>query len=402
MNLSFFIARRYLFSKKSHNIINIISAISTFTVAVVTAAMVIVISAFDGLEHTITNIYKSFDADIVISPAQGKVFTPDDELLKKLQGSGMVAYSCYTLEENVLLRFGENQAIATIKGVGEGYTKISGVDTMIVPDGEFYLGDDSLASAVVGFGIAYKLDASVNNAFKQLQVYAPKRKTSNSINSADDFTPRTINIAGVFSVKQQPEYDEKYVIAPLWFTQELLGRENSISTIEIKLKPEFDAADVKDDFEELLGDKYIIKNRFQLHEVLYKVINSEKWALFLILSLIMLVAIFNIMGSLTMLIVEKQEDANTLKALGLDNKRLQNIFRTEGFLIALLGSLSGIVVGLGLCLLQKQFSFILMAGEGSMPYPIAIKPLDITYIFLVVMAVGAAVAWLTARRSIQN
>lgn len=399
MNLSFFIARRYLFSKKSHNIINIISGISTFTVAVVTAAMVIVISAFDGLEHTITNIYKSFDADIVITPAKGKVFIPNAAFLKKLDDSGMIEHRSNALEENVLLRFDENQAIATIKGVDANYNKVSGLDTLIV-EGDYDLGTDTIASAMLGYGVAYKLDARINNFFSALQVYAAKRKMSNSVTGAEDFTPRTINISGVFSVQQQPEYDDKYVVTPLWFAQEILGRDSSISSIEIKLKPGIGVENARDDFQELLGDDFVVKNRYQLHEVLYKVINSEKWALFLILSLIMLVAIFNIMGSLTMLIVEKYEDSQTLKALGLDNTKLQGIFRTEGVLIALLGSLAGIIVGLGLCLAQKQWSFLLMAGDGSLPYPIEIIPIDIAYIFLIVMGVAAGVSWLTARRSV--
>ncbi len=400
MNLPFFIARRYLFSKKSHNIINIISAISTFTVAVVTAAMVIVISAFDGLEKTITDLYKAFDADIVISPAKGKTFIADSLFENKLKGLGYVEQTAYTLEESVLLRYGEKQAIATVKGVSPNYPKVSGIDTLIV-DGDYFLGTDTLAASVVGYGVAVKLGIAINDIMTPISVYSAKRNTKGTVNAMDAFATRTLYASGVFSVQNQPEYDNKYIITPLWFAQELLQREGSISSLELKLKPGTDVEKARTDIQNLLGTDYTIKNRFQLHELLYKVINSEKWALFLILSLIMLIAIFNIMGSLTMLIVEKNNDANTLRALGADSAMLHSIFRNEGFLIVFIGTLTGVLAGLALCIGQLQFQWILMAGEGSMPYPIAIKPFDVGGIFVIVMAVGSLVGWLTTRRTVQ-
>lgn len=400
MNLPFFIARRYLFSKKSHNIINIVSAISTFTVAVVTAAMVIVISAFDGLEKTITDLYKSFDADIVINPAKGKTFIADSLFEKKLKALGYVDEVAYSLEESVLLRYGEKQAIATVKGVSANYAKVSGVDTLVI-DGDYYLGTDTLAASVVGYGVAVKLGVSINDVMTPISVYSAKRNAKSTINPEDAFATRTLYASGVFSVQNQPEYDNKYIITPLWFAQELLQRDSAISALELKLKPGTDVEKARTDIQNLLGSNYTIKNRFQLHEVLYKVINSEKWALFLILSLIMLIAIFNIMGSLTMLIVEKNNDAGTLRALGADSAMLHSIFRNEGFLIVFIGTLTGVLVGLGLCIAQLQFSFILMAGEGSLPYPINIKPFDVAGIFVIVMAVGSLVGWLTTRRTVQ-
>lgn len=400
MNLPFFIARRYLFSKKSHNIINIISAISTFTVAVVTAAMVIVISAFDGLEKTITDLYNAFDADIVISPAKGKTFVADSLFDKKLQGLGYVEQTSYALEESVLLRYGEKQTIATIKGVSPNYAKVSGIDTLVV-DGDYYLGNDSLAASVVGYGVAVKLGVAINDIMTPISVYSAKRNAKNTINPEDAFATHTLYASGVFSVQNQPEYDDKYVITPLWFAQELFQRDGAISSIELKLKPGTNVEKARTDMQNLVGLGYTVKNRFQIHEVLYKVINSEKWALFLILSLIMLIAIFNIMGSLTMLIVEKNNDAMTLKALGADSAMLHKIFRNEGFLIVFIGTLSGVLAGLALCFAQLQFKWILMAGEGSMPYPIVVKPLDVAGIFVIVMAVGSLVGWLTTRRTVQ-
>lgn len=398
MKLPFFIARRYLFSKKSHNIINIISAISMFTVAVVTAAMVIVVSAFDGLEKTITDLYKSFDADIVLTTTQGKFFYPDSSFAKKLKTTGIVDQIGYSLEESVLIRNGDKQAIATVKGVSTNYPKISGIDTMLV-DGDYYLGTDSLAASVLGYGIAQRLQIKLG-LYAPISIYSAKRKIKTSLDPSDAFSTRSLYVAGVFTVRNQPEYDDKYAIVPLYFVQDLLGREGAVSSVELKLKPETDVVKARSIIQEAVGEGYLVKNRYQLHEVLYKVINSEKWVLFLILSLILLVAIFNIMGSLTMLIVEKYNDSQTLKALGADRGMLHSIFRIEGVMIAFLGTFIGISVGLGLCLLQINSGFILMAGEGSMPYPIHIKPWDITLIFIIVMAVGSLVGWLTTRRAI--
>lgn len=399
MNLSLFIARRYLFSKKSHNIINIISAISTFTVAVVTAAMVIVISAFDGLEKTITDLYKAFDADIVVSAAQGKTINPDSAFIKKIKQTGYADFVAYGLEESVLIRYGEKQAIATIKGVTDNYPKVSGVDTMIT-DGNYYLGSDTIGATVLGYGIARRLGVALNDVFTPISVYSAKRKYKGSIDVSEAFSTRSVYASGIFSVQNQPEYDDKYIIAPIGFVQDLLGRPDAVSYAEIKLKPGVDITTARNGLQDALGPAYIVKNRYQLHEVLYKVINSEKWVLFLILSLILLIAIFNIMGSLTMLIIEKQNDSETLKALGADKKMLHNIFRTEGFLIAFIGTILGVGFGLLLCFLQLQFSFILMAGEGSLPYPIHIRPLDIAAIALIVMIVGAIVGRITTSRSI--
>ncbi|UPT65795.1 MAG: FtsX-like permease family protein [Sphingobacteriales bacterium JAD_PAG50586_3] len=399
MNLPFFIARRYLFSKKSHNIINIISAISTFTVAVVTAAMVIVISAFDGLEKTITDLYNAFDADIVISPAQGKTFKADSLFEQKLRTSPIVSDIGYALEESVFLRYGDKQTIATIKGVSNNYAKISGIDTLIV-DGDYDLGNDTMAYATVGYGVGMKLGLAINDIFTPLNIYSVKRNSVNSANAIDAVASRAVMAIGIFSVQNQPEYDNKYVITPLWFAQELLSRERQYSTVELKLKPGINVRDAKTELEGLLGEGYIVKNRYQLHEVLYKVINSEKWAVFMILSLILLTAIFNIMGSLTMLIVEKQSDSETLKAMGADSSMLRTIFQTEAFLITLIGTLSGVGAGLLLCIGQIKFQWILMAGEGSMPYPLHIRWADVGIIALLVMFIGTFIGWLTTRRSI--
>lgn len=361
--------------------------------------MVIVVSAFDGLEKTITDLYDTFDADIVISPASGKTFNADTLLAAKIKQSGLVDEIGYSLEESVFLRYGEKQAIATVKGVSSNYQKISGIDTLVI-DGDYDLGTDTLARAAVGYGIGAKLGLSINNIFTPLNIYSVKRKAGNTVNAAEAVAARAITVAAIFSVQNQPEYDEKYIIVPLWFAQELLSREGEYSTLELKLKPGVDVKEAKTDLQNLLGDGYIIKNRYQLHEVLYKVINSEKWAVFLILSLILLTAIFNIMGSLTMLIVEKQSDAATLKAMGADTNMLRSVFRKEAFLITLLGTLSGVLVGLLLCLGQLQFKWILMAGPGSLPYPVHIRWADVGGIFLIVMGIGTIIGWLTTRRSI--
>lgn len=401
VNVTLLIARRYLFAKKSHNIINIVSGISVFTVATIMAAMVIVVSAFNGLEKAITDIYNSFDPDIIITPAKGKILTNHENLIKTLDASGLIAQRTNVLEDNVLLRFDENQTIAVIKGVDSNYNAVTGIDTMLVEGSEYYLGNDTNAYSVLGYLLGQKL-AVGNSGFTFLSVYSPKRESKNysGIDPSAGFNTRSLKVAGLFSVKQQPEYDDKYAIVSLGFAQDLLDRQGQISGIELKLKDNSNVEKTRKDIATMVGDSYTVKNRYQLHEVLYKVINSEKWGVFLILSLIMVIAVFNIVGSLTMLIVEKRDDTKTLSALGFNLGMLRKIFVTEGLLITLLGAAIGLTIGLALCYAQLLFEFILMAGPGSLPYPIAIKPFDIGITFIIIVATGYLASLLTARRSI--
>jgi lipoprotein-releasing system permease protein len=397
LRFSLFIALRYLFSKKSTNVINIISGISISGIVVGTCALVILLSAFNGLEDWVVRLYNSFDPDIHIEAKNSKFFKEDAISFADFKQIEGVAHVMPVIEENGLLHYRDAQYVCTIKGVGEEFKKMSGLDSMII-NGSFDLHMGKTSSALVGSGVAYALSLSLGDINEPINIYVPKANASFSLNPTEAFHSGSIHPSGIFEV--QPEFDTRYIIVPIDYARELFHREKTVSSIEIQLKKDVDVAQVIDKIKSILGESYVVKNRFQQHELLYKIIHAEKWGVFLILAFILLIAIFNVTGSLTMLIVDKSRDIRTLQSLGANWKTIRMIFFLEGMLISVIGMLSGLLLGLLIVLLQDKFQFVLINGVDA--YPVLIKKMDILYISITVLTIGAIAAWFPAARALNK
>ena len=398
MNFSFFIARRYLFSKKSTNVINVISGISVIGVLVGTAALVILLSAFNGLESWVVKLYNSFDPDIKIERVDHKRFTAQEFPFDKLKSLQDVAYVLPVLEENGMLTYNEAQFICTIKGVAPQFVRMSGIDSML-SSGNFSLNNNNQPAALLGRGIAYALSFNLKNMNTKVDLYLPQPNADFSTNPAEAFKTGSININGIFEI--QPEFDTKYIIVPIDFAQELFNLPGNFNSIELQFKPSTkNKENLQQTIQSIVGNNYVVKNRFQQHELLYKIINSEKWAVYLILSFILFIAIFNITGSLTMLIVDKSSDITTLKALGADTKTIKQIFFLEGLLISTLGLILGLFAGVIIVQAQDTFQFVLINEVD--PYPVVLKTMDLIYISATVLAIGAFAAWFPANRLLKH
>lgn len=382
-----------MISKKSRNAINIISFISIFGVAIGTAALIIVLSVFNGFDNLIESMYNSFDPDLKISIAEGKTFNSNNSNITKIKTLDGVEIFSETLEENALLKYDNNQYFATIKGVDSNFCKISGIDTMII-GGEFMLHDNNNQEyAVVGQGIAGFLSLGLNY-INPIIIYVPKRNASISMNPEKAFNKKYIFPSGVFSIQQ--EFDTKYIIVPLDFAKDLLDYKNNISSLELKISPDYNIDDIQNKIQTILGDDFVVKNRFQQHETFYKIMKSEKWAIFLILTFILIIASFNIIGSLSMLIIDKKNDISTFQSMGANLKSIRKIFLLEGWMISIAGAFVGLIIGYFVCWLQITFGIVKMTGAGSFiinTYPVAINYIDIIIIFITVLIIGWIAAW---------
>ncbi|MDX2429688.1 MAG: ABC transporter permease [Bacteroides sp.] len=387
MNLSFYIARRYLLGKKSQNAINIISTISVIGISVGTMALVIVLSVFNGFDTVVKSLFSAFDPDIQISVVEGKTFLPEDlpEKIRSLPGVEAVSE---VLEENVLLLYGDKQHIATVKGVDEFYQDVSGLDSMIY-EGSMKLKDENRSYAVVGQGVAYHLRIGLN-FINPLFIYTIDRKSRINMAQPEESIRRDfIYPSGIFSIEQ--DFDSRYVIVPIEFTRKLLSYENEASFLEVKLNPTFQAEEVQAEISAIMGGAYHVKNREQQNALFYRVMKTEKWAIFLILTFILIIASFNIIGSLSMLIIDKKSDILTLRNMGASKQLIERIFLVEGWLISITGSLLGLGLGTGISWIQQHFGVIKLAGSGSFvidSYPVKIQGVDILLIWLTVLLIG--------------
>ena len=398
MNLPFFIARRYLISKKSHNIINLISGISMVGVAVGTAALIIVLSVFNGFESVVKSLFSVFDPDIEITIIQGKTFhnnQVNEDQIRMLPG--VISYT-EVVEENALLYYKKQQYLATIKGVDSLYQHNSPLDSLLVT-GEMTLQDDSLDFAVPGYGIAYFLDIDMNAPDNLISVYIPKRKGSITGLPQESFYSELIQPIGIFSVQQ--DFDDKYMLVPLRFARRLLDYSNEVTSIEIRLAKGADSESIQQKIAAMVGPEFRVQNRFQQQEVLYKIMKTEKWAVFLILTFILIVASFNVVGSLTMLILDKQKDIGILRSLGARDATIKQIFFLEGLLITLTGAIAGLILGLLVCFVQLKFGLVKLQGGGSFimdAYPVEMMLTDFLYVFITIALIGSASAWLPVKR----
>ena len=393
-----YIAGRYIRSKKSQNAINVMSVIATAGVFVGAAALVIVLSVFNGFESLVTSLYNSFDADYVITAKTGKTFIPDSLTWHQISKLPEVELASEVLEENVLLKNGDKQYFATIKGVSPAIENLENIQQLVV-EGELKLESGGLPYACLGQGVAIGLSLSSSNGLFPLTVYVPNRLSKpDLVNTANAFKILNINIGGVFSVQQ--DVDSKYLLVPISFTRQLLSYEREVSALEIYLKPNISNANFQEKLQDMFGDKYIVKNKQQQHELLYKIMKSEKWAVFFILVFILIVASFNVIGSLTMLIIDKKKDIAILKSMGATMQTIKNIFLLQGMLISAYGAIGGIFTGLIICFIQEKFGVIGLGSAGSFvidAYPVKIMPLDIFYVLATVLFIGLLASLIASR-----
>lgn len=382
------IARRYLFSKKSHNAINIISGISATGVAIGTMALVVVLSVFNGFESLITSMFSSFDPDLKITMNQSKSFDVNTAGFDKVRKLKSVAVFTEVIEENALLRYKEKQMPATVMGVSENFRQLTNIDSILL-DGKFLLYDGAFENVVPGVGVATILGVGAN-FIDPLYIYAPKRSSNiNLLRPEKSFNQAATFVGGIFSV-QQLQYDDHYVLTSLSLARELFEYKSSgVTAVELKLVANTDFDQTRQQIKNLLGKKYEVKNRYEQQESFFRIMKIEKWITYLILSFILLIASFNIIGSLSMLIIDKKSDIQTLKSLGADNQLIYQIFLFEGWLISITGALSGILIGTMICLVQEHYGLIkLGAGYVVDAYPVVTNPTDILLVFVTVIFMG--------------
>ncbi|MBA7516753.1 Lipoprotein-releasing system transmembrane protein LolE [subsurface metagenome] len=396
MNFSFYIAKRYLFAKKSRNVINIISAISVVGVSIGTMALIVILSVFNGFDNLIQSLFNSFDPDIKITIKEGKTFSSGVERIQNLKKLKGVLYMSEIIEENALLKYDDRQYIVTIKGVSDEFINMSGIDSMII-DGEFILKENKNNYAVIGQGVALNLAVGLN-FITPINIYVPKRTQKVSLNPEKAFSRKYIFPSGIFAIQQ--DFDSRYIIVPIDFARDLLDYSNEVSAIELKLDPVFNKDKIQEEIKKYLGTGYEVKNRFEQQELLYKIMKSEKWAIFLILTFILIIASFNVIGSLTMLIIEKKKDIDTLRSLGANLSVLRKIFLFEGWMISILGAILGLMTGTIICWIQQHFGLIKIQGSDSFvidTYPVNIELPDFIYVFLTVLFIGYLAAWYPVR-----
>ncbi|MBN1414116.1 MAG: ABC transporter permease [Bacteroidales bacterium] len=396
MNFPFYIAKRYLVAKKSHNAINIIASISLTGIAVGTMALIVVLSVFNGFDHVVKSLINSFNPDLKVTLVEGKTFMLDETTLDQIKSTKGVTAVAAVLEDKALLRYDERQTIAIVKGVSHNYSDVSGIDSMIA-EGEFRLTNQIQSFAIIGQGIDIFLNVILNSP-RQMGIYVPKRSGQVSFDPESAVNRKFLNVSGVFLIEQ--DYDSKYIFVPLELAQDLFEYPGKINAVEIKLEPHAHHQEIQNNIQLLLGDAFRIQNRYQQNEVFYKTMQMEKWAIFLILVFILIVASFNIIGTLTMLILEKKTDIITLQNLGASKKLIDRIFLVEGWLVSVAGAVIGLAAGLLICWLQITFKLIQLQGSGTFiidAYPVLVKPVDILVTGIAVIIIGFLAAWLPIR-----
>ena len=398
MNLPFHIARRYLFSRKSHNAINVISMVSVCGVVVATIALVCALSVLNGFVDLVSSMLSNFDPELKITPRYGKVFDAAEPVFKKIEQLPQISVYSEVLQDNALIRYRDRQTVATVKGVDEHFATLTNIDSILIDsrDNDFILKDEVTNYANIGVGLASLLGVRANFS-DPLEIYVPKRDEKvNLSNPATSFNQEYAFVGGVYATNQQM-YDENFLLLPLSLTRELFHYDNEVTAIELGLKPGSSVKKTQKEIQKLLGTDYQVKDRYEQQEASFKMMQAEKWMIFLILCFILTLALFNVIGSLSMLMIEKKADIRTLRNMGANDQLISRIFLFEGWMISGFGALLGISIGLAICLLQQEFG-LLKLGEAANSfiidaYPVKVVWSDILIVFVTVMGIGFLAAW---------
>ena len=401
ISFPFYIARRYLFSKKSTHAINVISAISVIGVAVATMALVVTLSVFNGFHDLVASFFTSFDPQLKVTPIKGKSVATDDPVLTQIRQLPQIDVATECVEDQALALYNGRQAMVTIKGVDDNYTQQTHINEILLGDGQFELHAADMHYAVLGVRLAEQLGTGYT--FQgPLHIYAPRREGQLDMTSPEDgFVEDELYSPGVLFNVKQAKYDKGYIITSLGFSRRLFEQQGMLTSLELRLKPGSDFESVKKQIRQLCGEQFRVQDRFEQQDDTFKIMKIEKLIAYIFLTFILIVACFNIIGSLSMLIIDKRDDVVTLRNLGATDRQITQVFLFEGRLISAIGAVVGIAFGLLLCWLQQQFGIVALgSSSGSFvvnAYPVSVHPEDIILVFITVMAVGFLAVWYPVR-----
>ena len=401
MNFSFYIARRYLFSKKSTNVINIISGISVVGVAVATMALVVTLSVFNGFSDLVATLFTAFDPQLELTPTEGKTAPADDPVLTRIRQLPEVAVATECVEDLALVTYRDRQAMVTIKGVDDNFDKLTHIREILYGDGQFELHAADLHYGIPGIRLAEQLGMGYYYD-EPLQVFVPRREGQVDITDPEDgFEHDELYSPGVLFSVMQAKYDKNYVLTSIGFARRIFDQQGMLSSLALRLKPGSNFETVKSEIKRLAGDRYHVRDRYEQQDETFRIMKIEKLIAYIFLTFILMVACFNIIGSLSMLIIDKRDDVVTLRNLGANDRQITRIFLFEGRMISVMGAVIGILLGLLLCWLQQTFSLIALGSSaGSFivdAYPVSVHLTDVLLIFVTVVVVGFLSVWYPVR-----
>lgn len=401
MNFPFYIARRYLFSKKSTHVINLISGISAVGVAVATMALVVTLSVFNGFHDLVATFLTAFDPQIQVVPTQGKTAPADDPVLQKIRTLPEVDVATESVEDQALAVYQGKQAMVTVKGVDDNFDQLTHINDILYGDGEFSLHAANLEYGTVGIRLADQLGMTADwDGY--LNIYAPQREGQlDMMNPTEGFVEDSLISPGAVFMVRNAKYDANYIVTSIGFARRLFNQQGMLSQLELRLKPGSNLDAVKAEMREIAGEKYRMLDRMEQQADTFRIMKIEKFIAYIFLTFILAVACFNIIGSLSMLIIDKKEDVTTLRNMGATDKQITRIFLFEGRMISVIGAVIGILLGLLLCWLQQEYGLVALGqSSGSFvvdAYPVSVHPEDIIVVFFTVVAVGFVSVWYPVR-----
>ena len=400
MNFPFYIARRYLFSKKSHNAINVISAISVCGVALATLALVCTLSVFNGFQDLVTTFFTAFDSQLKITAVRGKVFDGQDKRVLQLKKMPDVEVYSESLEDNVMVQYQGRQAMAVVKGVEDNFDQLTPIDSILFGRGDLLLHDEVVDYAIPGIQLLSTLGSGIR-FLDPLEIYAPRRGAKvNMANPSTAFVTGNLFSSGLVFAVNQEKYDASYILTSIDFARRLFQYTTEVSAINLKLKAGADTDAVKKHIQDLLGDDFLVQDRYEQQADTYRIMEIEKLISYLFLTFILMIACFNVIGSLSMLIIDKRDDVVTLRNLGASDRQIVRIFLFEGRMISFFGAFAGVVLGLLLCWLQHEYGLIALGSSGSFvvdAYPVSVHASDVLLIFITVLLIGFLSVWYPVR-----
>ena len=400
MNFPFYIARRYLFSKKSHNAINVISAISVCGVALATLALVCTLSVFDGFQDLVTTFFTAFDPQLKITAVRGKVFDGQDKRVLQLKKMPDVEVYSESLEDNVMVQYQGRQAMAVVKGVEDNFDQLTPIDSILFGRGDLLLHDEVVDYAIPGSHLLSTLGSGIR-FLDPLEIYAPRRGAKvNMANPSTAFVTGNLFSSGLVFAVNQEKYDASYILTSIDFARRLFQYTTEVSAINLKLKAGADTDAVKKHIQDLLGDDFLVQDRYEQQADTYRIMEIEKLISYLFLTFILMIACFNVIGSLSMLIIDKRDDVVTLRNLGASERQIVRSFLFEGRMISFFGAFAGVVLGLLLCWLQQEYGLIALGSSGSFvvdAYPVSVHASDVLLIFITVLLIGFLSVWYPVR-----
>lgn len=407
MSISLLFARRYVFSHKSTNVINAISAVAGVGVAVTTAALIVVLSVFNGFRDLVATLLTDIDPQLRVVPTQGKAVTADDDILTAIRDMDAVAAATDIVEDMALIAYHDAQATVTVKGVDDNYTAVTGIESLLYGDGDYCLHAANLQFGILGIRVAHKM--GVGARFRGfMHVYAPLREGQLTDVSGPEhaFVSDSLLSPGVVFVANQALYDQSYVITSIGFARRLFDRQGMVTALELRLKPSANLDRTKKAIREICGDRFRVLDRYEQQADTFRIMQMEKVLAYIFLTLILAVACLNIIGSLSMLILEKRRDAATLRSLGATDRCITNIFLAEGWIISAVGAAAGIVIGVALCLLQQHYGIVAMGSRSGdyiiTAYPVSVEALDVALVFVTVLVAGRLATWWPVRYMARN